>query len=113
MTQSCLPVHMGARLVEPIAKSVWQGSPLSVLGMWRHPHPAHPLHGGGRHFIAAVQELSCGPEMPHLTEALHHKYLGDIRSVGLTGEPKAVLRLTGDRRLELACTLLRVRYELR
>jgi fatty acid CoA ligase FadD9 len=66
-----------------------QHSSLSVLGAWRHPHPAHPPQDDSRHFIAAVKELGCGPEVPHITEAFIHKYLGDMRILGLIGEPKS------------------------
>jgi fatty acid CoA ligase FadD9 len=62
-------------------------SSLSILGAWRHPHPAHPPMSGSQHFIDAVQDLACGPEVPHLTEAFIHKYLDDMRALGLIGAP--------------------------
>ena len=74
-----------------------QHSSLSVLGAWRHPHPARPPQDDSRHFIAAVKELGCGPDVPHITEAFIHKYLGDMRSLGLIGEPKSVWRAGGGR----------------
>jgi len=68
-----------------------------VLGAWRHPHPAHRPHDDSAHFIAAVKELGCGPEVPHITEAFIHKYLGDMRSLGLIAEPKSAWRADGGR----------------
>jgi fatty acid CoA ligase FadD9 len=74
-----------------------QHSSLSVLGAWRRPHPAHPPQDGCVHFIAAVKELSCGPEVPHITEQFIHKYLDDMLCLGLIGQPKAVPREAGGR----------------
>jgi fatty acid CoA ligase FadD9 len=67
-----------------------QHSSLNVLDAWRRPHPAHPPQDDSRHFIAAVKDLVCGPEIPHITEAFIHKYLGDMRGLGLIGEPTAL-----------------------
>jgi fatty acid CoA ligase FadD9 len=74
-----------------------QHSSLSVLGAWRRPHPAHPPHDGSGHFIAAAKKLDGAPEVPHITEAFIHKYLGDMRSLGLIGEPKSTWRADGSR----------------
>jgi fatty acid CoA ligase FadD9 len=62
-------------------------SSLSVLGAWSTPHPAHPPQDGSEHFIAAVKQLDCRPEVPHITQAFIHKYLQDMRDLGLIGAP--------------------------
>jgi len=74
-----------------------QYSSLSVLGAWRHPHPAHPPQDDCNHFIAAVKALDCGPEVPHITEQFIHKYLDDMRRLRLIGEPKSDVRDAGAR----------------
>ena len=74
-----------------------QHSSLVALGAWRQPHPAHPPQDDSSHFVAAVKELGCGPEVPHITEQFIHKYLGDMRSLGLIHEPTALRGAGGGR----------------
>jgi fatty acid CoA ligase FadD9 len=65
-----------------------QHSSINILGYFRRPHPAHPPAYGCEHFKAAVRLLPIGPEVPHLTEAYVHKYLDDMRRLGLLGDAK-------------------------
>jgi fatty acid CoA ligase FadD9 len=69
-----------------------QHSSLAILGYFRKPHPVHSTPCGCEHFTAAVRELAIGPEVPHITEAYIHKYLDDMRRLGLIGEPKSIAR---------------------
>ena len=60
--------------------------------MFRRRYPAHEAPIGSEHFAAAVRELppelQTGPDVPHLTEAYIHKYLDDMRLLGLIGEAR-------------------------
>ena len=60
-----------------------QQSSLAILGMFRQPFPASEPAIGCKHFVAAVRDLPVGPTVPHLTEAYIHKYLDDMRLLGL------------------------------
>ena len=69
-----------------------QQSSIAILGMFRRRYPAHEAPIGSEHFAAAVRELppelQTGPDVPHLTEAYIHKYLDDMRLLGLIGEAR-------------------------
>ncbi|MET0546254.1 MAG: carboxylic acid reductase [Caulobacterales bacterium] len=64
-----------------------QHSSLSILGHFEQPHEAHPKPISSKDFEAVVRTIPAGPEVPHLTERYIHKYLDDMRLVGLIGEP--------------------------
>jgi fatty acid CoA ligase FadD9 len=65
-----------------------QHSSIAILGMFKQPYPASEAPIGCEHFIAAVRELPIGPDVPHLDEAYIHKYLDDMRRLGLLSEAR-------------------------
>lgn len=65
-----------------------QHSSIAILDMFRNPHPVSQPLIGCEHFIAAVRELPVGPEVPHLSERYIHKYLEDMRCLGLIDAPE-------------------------
>jgi fatty acid CoA ligase FadD9 len=67
-------------------------SSVMALGAWSTPHEAHPAPIGSAHYIEAVRKIPCGPDVPHITEAFIHKYLGDMRALGLIGAPRVPSR---------------------
>jgi fatty acid CoA ligase FadD9 len=67
-----------------------QHSSINILGYFRQPHPAHPPKYGCEHFAAGVRELAIGPNVPHLSEAYIHKYLDDMRRLGLIGAAEEI-----------------------
>ncbi len=60
-----------------------QHSALAILDYVARPHAGHPEAVRNNDFVAAVNALSAGPEVPGLTEAYIHKYLDDLRLIGL------------------------------
>jgi hypothetical protein len=60
-----------------------QHSVLAILAYVDHPHPAYPPVVRNERFVAALRTLPSGPAVPHLDEGLIHKYLDDMRRVGL------------------------------
>jgi fatty acid CoA ligase FadD9 len=60
-----------------------QHSSLTILGHFARPHPAHPTPLTSENFVAAVRGIPAGPTVPHLSEAFIHKYLDDMRELGL------------------------------
>ena len=63
-----------------------QHSSLTILGHFAHPHRAHPEPLKFDNFIAAVRNIPAGPDVPHLSEVFIHKYLDDMRRLGLLSE---------------------------
>lgn len=64
-----------------------QRSSLAIMGFFSKPHPAHePTIGSGR-YVAAVRDLPNWSGVPHLSEGYVHKYLADMRRLGLIGGP--------------------------
>ena len=64
-----------------------QRSSLNILGHLAQPHVAHPPRVRSDRFEAAVRDPRGGKDVPHITEAFIHKYLGDMRALGLIGVP--------------------------
>ncbi|MCB5944270.1 carboxylic acid reductase [Acidocella sp. KAb 2-4] len=65
-----------------------QQSSLSILGHFAAPHPAHPMSVSSAEFQAMVKTIPAGPEVPQLSEGYIHKYLKDMRLLGLIEQPK-------------------------
>lgn len=64
-----------------------QHSSLAILGSMNEAKPVHDAMMGSEHFQAAVNDLPIGPDVPNLSEEFIHKYLNDMRLLGLIGEP--------------------------
>jgi fatty acid CoA ligase FadD9 len=60
-----------------------QHSALPVMGYVEHPHAAEPAGVRNDAFVAALQALPGAPEVPGLSEAFIHKYLDDLRLLGV------------------------------
>jgi fatty acid CoA ligase FadD9 len=71
-----------------------QYSALNLLDAFGHPYKANEPMVGSQHFQDGVRRLPIGPEVPHLTEEFIHKYLDDLRRLGLIPAPGT----PGDRR---------------
>lgn len=65
-----------------------QHSSLAIIDMFKRPYPARSDEFGAKNFIAAIRDLPIGPEVPHLTERYIHKYLDDMRLLGLLPDAK-------------------------
>jgi len=62
-----------------------QRSALPILDYVARPHQPGPSGVRNDAFVAAVRELEAGPEVPQLSEAYIHKYMDDLRALGLLG----------------------------
>ncbi len=60
-----------------------QRSALQILGYVALPYAAKSTPVRNDNFVAAIRELPVGPDVPHLTEGYIHKYLDDLRLLGL------------------------------
>jgi len=67
-----------------------QHSLMNILGPYERASPVHRKGVACEYFVEAVRGLPVGPDIPHLTEDFIHKYLADMRKLGLlpvrTGE---------------------------
>ena len=63
-------------------------SSLSLIAHFERPQPVSAVKVRNSDFVEAVRHLRAGPEVPSLTEAYIHKYLEDMRIIGLL--PKRV-----------------------
>jgi fatty acid CoA ligase FadD9 len=71
-----------------------QHSPLPILQAWQHPHGERELLFDASLLIARLRSISPEyGELPHVSEALIHKYLDDMAVQGLIAPPQ--LRKTG------------------
>jgi len=64
-----------------------QHSSLPILSFLERPHSPEPTSISTDRFVAAVHSISAGPEIPRLSERFIHKYLNDMRLLGLIGQP--------------------------
>lgn len=60
-----------------------QASALPILAYVEHPLPAAPVLVRNKNFVGLVRDLAAGPEVPGLSEGYIHKYLDDLRALGL------------------------------
>jgi fatty acid CoA ligase FadD9 len=60
-------------------------SALPILAYLARPHPAAAPAVRNDDFRAALRRLPAGPEVPGLSEAFIHKYLDDLKTLGLLG----------------------------
>lgn len=64
-----------------------QRSSLAIISGFLEPATPTPAHPDSRQFVMAVRRLLAGPAVPHIDEAFIHKYLSDMRSLGLVLMP--------------------------
>jgi fatty acid CoA ligase FadD9 len=66
-----------------------QHSAINILGGFAAPSSTKLQPVQSQKFGSAIQTLAAGPAIPHLTETFIHKFLGDMRSLGLLLEQGA------------------------
>ena len=67
-------------------------SSVDILEQFAQPAPARIPTSGSERFQAAVGDLPDCPEIPHITEEFIHKYLDDMRVIGLIPDPDGVIQ---------------------
>jgi fatty acid CoA ligase FadD9 len=81
--------EMLGRLADPLR----QRSPLPIVELWARPAPARAPGFDASLLLARLASLSRPgddlADLPHVTEAFIHKYVGDMVALGLLGCPLA------------------------
>ena len=68
-------------------------SPLPILGAWARPQGARALYPDSARLLDRLRSISEPlADFPHVSEALIHKYLGDLVDLHVVRRP---LRMTG------------------
>jgi fatty acid CoA ligase FadD9 len=65
-----------------------QHSSLALMSFFARPHSPLPAQVRNEDFVTTVRVLAAGPEVPGLSEAYIHKYLGDMQLLGLLPKRK-------------------------
>ena len=65
-------------------------SSVDIFHMFAQPYPARVPAHGNEQFQCAVGGLPIGSEFQHITEEFIHKYLNDMRVIGLIPDPDSM-----------------------